>query len=173
MPVTPDGSFRDAQCLRDLRFIEAGEVAHLHDLSHARVDGGDAAERLVDTQDFFFATNRALEFVVERHARNVAATSRSDTAPGEVDDHRAHDLRRPAHEMDAILDLEMTALDEAHVRLMNERAGVEQCVAAARTQPRTCQASQVGIGRRIERVGSHPIAVLCPMNQLRQRGRRC
>jgi hypothetical protein len=53
---------------------------------------------------------------------------------------------------------------------MDERAGIEQGVPAARTQSGAGQPAQVGVGRGIERVGSDVITALGAMDQLGQTG---
>jgi hypothetical protein len=73
--------------------------------------------------------------------------------------------------MHAILDLHVTGLHEADVGLVDQSAGIEQRMATAGTESRPGQPSQIGVRRGIQRVGRRAIAILRPINQLRQRGR--
>jgi len=62
------------------------------------------------------------------------------------------------------------AVHEADVRLVDQRARVEQRVAAAGAQTRARQSAKVGICRGVERVGGVAIPALREMDQLREIG---
>jgi hypothetical protein len=75
----------------------------------------------------------------------VCATWRSDRRA-------AHDLRGVGEEGAAIVAAQVAAIDEAHVRLMHQRRGVQHGIAPAIAQPGTRQVAQFTRSRRVQGV---------------------
>jgi hypothetical protein len=85
--------------------------------------------------------------------RRVAAAARRAIAPDAVDNHRAHDARRPAQEVHAVLDADLTGLGEGQVRVVEVRPGVKRGVAGAAAQAGARQMPRFSIGRVEEGLG--------------------
>ena len=152
-PVTPHGARRDAQRAGDLFLGQAAEVAHLHHMRHPRIEQAHPIESFVHMKNLVGAGRNSRRLAVERDLpRAGAAPSRVSTA-GDVDDHRSHHPSGPAHEVHAILEVEIPGAGEPEIRFVDERAGIEKRVAAAGPQARPRQAAQVVIGGGKQRIG--------------------
>ena len=70
--------------------------------------------------------------------------------------------------MHPILEVETPGTGKAEIRLVDERAGIEERVAAAGPQPRPRQAAQIVIGGGKQRIGGDGIAGTGAVDQFGQ-----
>ena len=100
--------------------------------------------------------------------RGASATTVSGAAAREIDDDRAHDPAGPVQKVHAVLDVQRPGRRKAQVRLVHQRARVEQRIASAGNEPDPGEPAQIGIGRGEQAIGRVRIALLGAMNQISQ-----
>jgi hypothetical protein len=165
-PATSNCAIRDAQHGGHFGLGHAGEVPQLDDVGGPRIDGGELLERFVDADDQIFVA-RVCDRQIgdQRQARLASAAALGAAAARDVDDHRPHDLGRPAAEVEAVGELQAAGSGEPEVRLLDQGSGVERRRARMAAQPRAGEFPQQRIALFEERLSRRGVALLRPLEE--------
>ena len=115
-----------------------------------------------------FARQFVVAVRVQGHHGQIAAAPHGLAFAYRIDDDRAHDLRCVGEEGLVVLDAQLPGLQEAQVRLVDERGGLEKGVASTATKPGAGELAQLGIRRLEQLVASAPITRADLLDQLCQ-----
>ena len=168
LPISANGPVRDAQGLCNLGLGQAAEVAQLDDLGQTRIERSEPVERFMDGEDLFRAAGALIGD--PRRQRNVGGASAAPiggAAARKIDDDRPHHASGPAQEVHTVLELQGSGRREAQIRLVYQRARIEQRIAPA-GQPHPCQLAKVGVRRGEQPICRVRITFLGAMNQIGQ-----
>ncbi len=99
---------------------EAAERAKLDDLRQLGVDLGQAIERVVQRDDGYLVGRGDVVGFIDGHTAHTLAPFVGAVTTRVIDQDPAHDLRRDAKEVRAILPIDLALVDEPHVRLMDQ-----------------------------------------------------
>jgi hypothetical protein len=122
----------------------------------------------MNPDDFLLARRLGRRLGLEAGVRAATTATDRQAPPGEVHDDRAHGLGCPSHEVHPAFESQVVRLGEPDERFVDERAGIEQRVPASGAQPPAREPAQIGVDRRIQRIGGFAVPILGAMDQLRE-----
>lgn len=125
MPQIPiDSGLRDPEHLADLGVGQAAEVAQLDGFCLAVIELPELIDGLIQSQHVDTAGFGSRQPVLQRDAEILAAALLGMVAPRPLDQDPAHDPRRDAQEMGAVLPVDV-GVQEAKIGLVHQDGGLD------------------------------------------------
>jgi hypothetical protein len=125
---------------------ESREIAKLHQLRSARVDFGQAIQRLVHLQQFVVRHRRLNINVIKVHLFEVAAVFYALPAARILDQDTPHVLRDGGKEMP--LAVPFIAAAKPHIRFVHKGSGLQRLPGRLARQFPRCQLPQIAVDSR-------------------------
>jgi hypothetical protein len=145
---------------------QSTEGAQLNDPREPAIDSFQARQRLIQPKYRYFYARGAVNDVLERHALQVVASFPRPLTAGVVDKNPPHHLSGDAKKVRAILPVAIALFDEAQVRLVHERGGLQSVTIPLTVKLTRSDATQFAVNQRqqaIERISiaSAPMVEQC------------
>ena len=170
LPLPANGPVGDAQGLGNLGLGEAAEIAQLDDLGQPRIESRRDRRALREPRGSLppFRPCSSASPVVS--VTCGAPPPRRSAVRRRAKSTMTERMTRPAQRRKCTRSsmFSAPARRKAKIRLVDERARVEQRTASAGHEPQPCQPAQIGVGRGEQAVGRVGIALLGAMNQIGQ-----
>src|SRR5215207_9507907 len=147
-PLALDRGGADAEDFGRLLYRESAEESKLDNLHLLRVYLGEQVQGVVQGDEVHVALARNVYVLVERELLELAAALLGLVRARVVYEYAAHHLRGDAEEVRAVLPLNLRLVYEAHVRLVDERSGLQGVADALAPQVARRELAQLAVDDR-------------------------
>jgi hypothetical protein len=107
---------------------QAAKRAKLDELGELGINGPQPTERIIERENWQLLWSRHVHRFIEGHVTHAVASLVRGVAAGMVDEDPAHDPGCNAKEVGAILPVDVMLIDEANVRFVYQRGGLQRVI---------------------------------------------
>ena len=164
------GGHGDAHGLCGLLEAHADEIPSFDELRLAWIDGGEAIESLVDSEELIILGDHpACQLhLVERDLFGSAASFRGDATSGPFDEDSSHGLRSSCKKVGTILEGWRSIGTQAQPDLMDECGGLQGLARAFAGKFGTGEAPKLGVNEGKELLRGFGVSTPCPLQDASQ-----
>ena len=148
LPVAHDRLNRNTQDARAFFHTQTAKHAQFDDAASPRIECRQGIERGVQRNEVAAALRRRDERVAQRHPPKAAATLDVPLAARVIDQDVPHERRGEGEEVRAIPQADAATPHEAHIRLIDERCGLERVTRRLAPHMPPRQLTQIPVDQR-------------------------